>query len=32
MTGLLSEALAGLACYNTKASQDFLIGFSSDAL
>ena len=32
MTGLLSEALAGLACYNTPASQGVLIGFSSDAL
>jgi hypothetical protein len=32
MTGLRSGALAGLACYNTSASQGLLIGFSSDAV
>ena len=32
MTGPRSEALAGLACYNTPASQGLLIGFSSDTV
>jgi hypothetical protein len=32
MTGLLSGALAGLACDTTPASQGLLIGFSSDAV